>query len=58
MLDFPDSVVELFRRVSWQALSRISRGIQKVILKGKKPLEVRPGELLEQVDFEELKEEL
>ena len=29
--------------------------LQKIILKGKEPLTVRPGELLEPVDFEALK---
>ena len=57
-LDFPDSVVELFQGYFGQPHQGFPEELQKVILKGKKPLEVRPGELLEEVDFEELKEEL
>ena len=34
------------------------KNLQKVILKGKEPITVRPGELLEPVDFEALREEL
>ena len=57
-LDFPDSVVELFEGYLGQPHGGFPEELQKVILKGKKPLEVRPGELLEPVDFEKLKEEL
>ena len=32
--------------------------LQKVILKGKEPITVRPGELLEPVDFDALRDEL
>ncbi|MEH7076042.1 pyruvate carboxylase [Neobacillus drentensis] len=57
-LDFPDSVVELFEGYLGMPYGGFPEELQTVILKGKKPLEVRPGELLEQVDFEKLKEEL
>lgn len=57
-LDFPDSVVELFEGYLGQPHGGFPEELQKVILKGKKPLEVRPGELLESVDFEKLKQEL
>ncbi|WP_042375557.1 pyruvate carboxylase, partial [Neobacillus jeddahensis] len=57
-LDFPDSVVELFEGSLGQPYGGFPEKLQKVILKGKKPLEVRPGELLEMVDFSKLKEEL
>lgn len=57
-LDFPDSVVELFEGSLGQPYGGFPEELQKVILKGKKPLEVHPGELLEPVDFEALKEEL
>ena len=36
----------------------VSEKLQEIILKGKEPLTVRPGELLEPVDFDALKEEL
>jgi pyruvate carboxylase len=58
MLDFPDSVVELFEGYLGQTYGGFPEKLQQVILKGKKPLEVRPGELLEPVDFKNLKEEL
>lgn len=57
-LDFPDSVVELFEGSLGQPYGGFPEELQKVILKGKKTLKVRPGELLEPVDFEKLKEEL
>ncbi|MEH7108001.1 MULTISPECIES: pyruvate carboxylase [Bacillaceae] len=57
-LDFPDSVVELFEGYLGQPYGGFPEELQRVILKGKKPLEVRPGELLEPIDFEKLKEEL
>ncbi|MBM7654112.1 pyruvate carboxylase [Neobacillus cucumis] len=57
-LDFPDSVVELFEGSLGQPYGGFPEELQKVILKGKKPLEVRPGELLEEVDFDKLREEL
>jgi pyruvate carboxylase len=57
-LDFPDSVVELFEGSLGQPYGGFPEELQKVILKGKKPLAVRPGELLEEVDFDKLKEEL
>lgn len=57
-LDFPDSVVELFEGYLGQPHGGFPEELQKVILKGKKPLEVRPGELLEPVDFNTLQEEL
>ncbi len=57
-LDFPDSVVELFAGYLGRPYGGFPEHLQNVILKGKKPLEVRPGELLEEIDFETLKEEL
>ncbi|WP_462409148.1 pyruvate carboxylase [Neobacillus sp. Marseille-QA0830] len=57
-LDFPDSVVELFQGYLGQPYGGFPQELQKVILKGKQPLECRPGELLNPVDFEQLKEEL
>ena len=54
-LDFPDSVVELFQGYLGQPHQGFPEELQKVILKGKKPLEVRPGELLPDVNFAETK---
>ncbi|MCL6573541.1 MAG: pyruvate carboxylase [Bacillus sp. (in: Bacteria)] len=58
MLDFPDSVVELFAGSLGMPYGGFPDELQKIILKGKKPLEVRPGELLEPIDFDLLGEEL
>jgi pyruvate carboxylase len=58
MLDFPDSVVELFAGSLGMPYQGFPEELQKIILKGKKPLEVRPGESLAPVDFEVLEEEL
>jgi pyruvate carboxylase len=57
-LDFPDSVVELFQGYLGQPHGGFPEELQKVILKDRKPLEVRPGELLEPVDFKSLRDEL
>ncbi|MET3698127.1 pyruvate carboxylase [Bacillus oleivorans] len=58
MLDFPDSVVELFEGYLGQPYGGFPKDLQKVILKGRDPITVRPGELLDNVDFEEIKEKL
>ncbi|PLR87306.1 MULTISPECIES: pyruvate carboxylase [Bacillus] len=55
-LDFPDSVVELFEGYLGQPHGGFPEELQKVILKGREPITVRPGELLEDVDFGALKE--
>lgn len=57
-LDFPDSVVELFQGYLGQPYGGFPEELQKVILKGRKPLEVRPGELLEDVDFKAIRDDL
>lgn len=57
-IDFPDSVVELFEGYLGQPYQGFPRELQRVILKGREPITVRPGELLDDVNFEKLKEEL
>lgn len=57
-IDFPDSVIELFEGFLGQPAGGFPKELQEVILKGKKPIIDRPGELLEPVDFEALKDEL
>ncbi|HWO95473.1 MAG TPA: pyruvate carboxylase [Bacillus sp. (in: firmicutes)] len=57
-LDFPDSVVELFEGYLGQPHGGFPKELQRIILKGKEPITVRPGELLEPVDFQEIKETL
>ncbi|MEW6977850.1 pyruvate carboxylase [Bacillus pumilus] len=56
-LDFPDSVVELFKGYLGQPHGGFPEKLQKLILKGEEPLTVRPGEKLEPVDFEEIKKQ-
>lgn len=57
-LDFPESVVSFFKGEIGQPVNGFNKELQKVILKGIEPIEKRPGELLEPVDFEELRETL
>ncbi|RID87658.1 pyruvate carboxylase [Peribacillus asahii] len=57
-IDFPDSVIELFEGYLGQPVGGFPKELQEVILKGKKPITVRPGELLESVDFDALQVEL
>lgn len=57
-LDFPDSVVELFQGYLGQPYGGFPKDLQKIILKGRQPLTVRPGELLEPINFKEMKETL
>lgn len=57
-IDFPDSVIELLSGYLGQPQGGFPEQLQKVVLKGKEPITVRPGELLEPVDFAALREEL
>jgi len=57
-VDFPDSVIEFFQGYIGQPYGGFPEEIQKVILKDRQAITVRPGELLEPVDFEKLREEL
>ncbi|QPC46213.1 pyruvate carboxylase [Mangrovibacillus cuniculi] len=57
-MDFPDSVIELFEGYLGQPHGGFPEELQKVILKNKKPITIRPGELLEPVNFQELREKL
>lgn len=57
-LDFPDSVVEFFQGHLGQPYQGFPRELQQIILKGREPLTVRPGETLEAADFNDIKETL
>ena len=57
-VDFPDSVIEFFQGYLGQPHGGFPQDLQKVILKDREAITVRPGELLEPVNFEVLKEEL
>lgn len=54
--DFPDSVVEFFQGYLGQPHGGFPVELQKVILKDREAITVRPGELLEPVDFKELEQ--
>lgn len=57
-LNFPDSVVSYFKGMMGQPAWGFPEQLQKIVLKGEEPITCRPGELLEPVDFEEVKEQV
>jgi pyruvate carboxylase len=56
--DFPDSVVTFFEGMMGQPEFGFPEDLQKVVLKGKEPITVRPGELLPPDDFEAFRKHL
>ena len=57
-IDFPDSVIEFFGGHIGQPHGGFPKELQKIILKDREAITVRPGELLEDADFEQLRNEL
>ena len=57
-LAFPDSVVSYFMGYMGQPTWGFPKDIQKVVLKGKEPINGRPGDLLEPIDFEKVREHI
>ncbi len=57
-LSFPDSAVDMMQGNLGQTLGGFPSELQRAILRGKKPLDVRPGELMPQADFEETSKRL
>ena len=57
-LTFPDSVVSYFKGMMGQPAWGFPEDLQKVVLKGEEPITCRPGELLEPIDFEAVREKL
>lgn len=57
-LAYPDSVVSYFGGMMGQPQGGFPKDLQKLVLKGEKAIECRPGELLEPEDFEGHKEML
>lgn len=55
---FPDSVVTYFEGMMGQPVGGFSSELQQIVLKGKKPITCRPGELLPAVDFDRLREDI
>ena len=57
-LDFPESVVSYFKGDIGQPVNGFNKELQDVILKGQQPLIERPGEYLDPVNFDEIRQEL
>ncbi len=57
-IDFPNSVVEFVQGYLGQPYQGFPQQMQRIILKGKKPIKERPGKLLPPIDFNQLKETL
>lgn len=54
-LSYPDSVVEYFEGMIGQPEGGFPEELQKIVLKGKEPITVRPGSLLPDADFDYIK---
>ncbi|HSI67797.1 MAG TPA: pyruvate carboxylase [Planococcus sp. (in: firmicutes)] len=57
-IDFPESVIEFFEGYIGQPHGGFPKELQQVVLKGREAITVRPGELLEPADFDEVKRHL
>ncbi len=57
-LTFPDSVVSYFKGMMGQPPCGFPEDIQRIVLKGEKPIDCRPGELLEPADFDKARKEV
>lgn len=57
-LSFPDSVVSFFEGQLGQPVGGFPEKLQKIILKGRPAITVRPGQLAPAVDFEKVRSEL
>lgn len=57
-LDYPDSVMTYFRGMMGQPYGGFPKDLQKMILKGEKPIKKRPGQLLPDEDFGAIKKHL
>ena len=57
-LSYPDSVVSYFKGMMGQPAWGFPEDLQKIVLKGEKPITCRPGELLDPVDFDKVRKEV
>ncbi|MDD6159817.1 MAG: pyruvate carboxylase [Oscillospiraceae bacterium] len=57
-LAFPDSCVSYFSGMMGQPAGGFPEDLQKVVLKGKEPITVRPGSLMPPVDFAQVKRDM
>ncbi|WP_338652813.1 pyruvate carboxylase [Lysinibacillus sp. Y5S-8] len=53
-IDFPDSVIEFFQGYLGQPHGGFPEALQQVVLKDRQAITIRPGELLEPIQFEQL----
>lgn len=58
VLDFPASVVEFFEGRIGTPYQGFPEKLQQIVLKGRQPITIRPGAVLEPVDFEEVRSKL
>ncbi|NLI91598.1 MAG: pyruvate carboxylase [Peptococcaceae bacterium] len=57
-LAFPDSVVDYFKGMMGQPEGGFPEELQKLVLNGQEPITCRPGEILEPIDFDSIKQKL
>jgi pyruvate carboxylase len=57
-LAFPDSVVSYFSGMMGQLQGGFPKDLQAIVLKGKEAIECRPGEHLEPINFDEIKDKM
>ncbi len=57
-LSYPDSIVSYFEGMMGQPEGGFPKELQKIVLKGKEAITVRPGSLLEPVDWDAIKKHL
>ncbi len=57
-LSYPDSVVSYFKGMMGQPAWGFPEDLQKIVLKGEKPITCRPGEMLPPADFDAAREAL
>src|SRR5699024_6219669 len=57
-IDFPDSVIEFAQGYIGQPYQGFAQELQRIIMKGKEAIKVRPGELLDPINVTLLKETL
>lgn len=57
-MDFPDSIVSYFEGMMGQPHGGFPEDLQKIVLKDREPITVRPGELLPPEDFDAIKAHL
>jgi len=56
-LAFPNSVVDFFKGMIGQPVGGFNKRLQKIVLKGQKPITVRPGSLIPPEDFDQVRKD-